>query len=170
MTFLLQPLDVVLTAAHCFDNGRIVRYVNIGPTLSFVQQEYIEVDSITIHPRYNKDSPTRDYDFAILKLKDHSKATPASINLDTNFPLLAGTPLESIGFGADEDGEPTEILKRVDLDFVPFGICQQNFFPDISPNLHDCAEGFPPEDAPCDGRSLLRFNLICWSCLFEIGP
>ena len=153
--------DVVLTAASCFDNGRTVRFVDVGATTNFLPENFIAVESILLHPRYDKNNPTRDYDFALLKLEEKSVKKPARILLDTDFPGVGGFPLETIGFGFDPLFFPWDSLKSVLLEYVPFAECRDEFFPDISSNLHECATGLFAFEGPCPSKfSSMWFSLI----------
>ena len=129
-------------------------FVRIGPDDFLDDTEEIAVDEIIINPRFRRlDTGTFEYDFAVLRLKEKSVTTPINININPRFPSAGGTPLETIGYGEDELFEKAIFLNAVDLDLVPFGTCQADFYPDISQNLHLCTIGNETANqGPCAGK------------------
>ncbi len=105
---LVAP-NVVLTAAHCGDEGSSFGFetdeggleVYVGMHSVYndtLDEDYeaIEVEEIVLHPRY--DDSTLDYDYMMVKLKTNSTFAPVEID-DGTISLKKTTELTMMGFG-----------------------------------------------------------------------
>lgn len=191
----LISADYVLTAAHCFfdSNGSFSNTLasyeigalcpdsnnNCGQNM-----ETIGVESLTLHPNYDRD--TDDNDFAIAKLSSSSTVTPVNIDNGSYSPnyssgkgahlliffsflflvnylhlhRLLNYHIEvwGIGFGEQEDGTDATVLQHVALKYDP-----------------DCAndhsEGYITENMMCaaDGSKSFEHIYSNNSCLASLN-
>ncbi|XP_050353672.1 trypsin, alkaline C-like [Nymphalis io] len=122
----------VLTAAHCFLNNVLTTNhfrVRLGSTFANFGGHVHRVENWIKHPGYT--FPRLYHDIAILKL-----ATPATLSSRVALAPIAGpnylvadnTTVTAAGWGILEfDGEPSEILQKVDIQKVNHDICRENF-------------------------------------------
>ncbi|RHY30342.1 hypothetical protein DYB32_004391 [Aphanomyces invadans] len=144
---LIAP-NVVLTAAHCTDNG--LDYVSIGSHyLSGTSDgEQIKVKENIIHTKYN--STTESYDFAILILERDSKFSPVEVSFDN---VVAGTPTIVRGWGYTRfHGEQSNVLLEVGVDTISDELCTKWLSRNVVDESMVCAGGEGGADA-CKGDS-----------------
>lgn len=122
---LIAP-DVVLTAAHCLDNG-IVRSdparidVVAGASVYRSGGERLKVVALFVHPQW--DAKTQDYDVAVLKLAAPS-ALGRPVPID-EAPPASGEKLHVSGWGAIAEGGPgSEDLLAAEVPLVDNAACQ----------------------------------------------
>jgi Trypsin len=116
--------DLVLTAAHCFFNDRVLKQWPLfvggnGTTESGVR---VKAEQAYLHPLYNPDLH-QAYDFMVLQLDQSFPDLPkVIINTDREYPV-AGQSLTVMGYGLlhedDEASQRPGILHQVQVDLLP---------------------------------------------------
>jgi secreted trypsin-like serine protease len=147
--------DIVLTAAHCFAEGKVMTIsalINATSSETLTGFEYArDVTTHVTHPDF--DAETFNYDVAILLLASPvTEVTPLLLNSDSNIPE-DGEDLELLGLGLlEENGSFPEFLQVVTLQAIPITTCQENYavYPDgpisVNATLQLCAAA-PGKDA-----------------------
>lgn len=119
--------DYVLTAAHCAEGQTASRLkVRVGSSFKAKDGELVQVEEVTVHPKYNP--KTVDYDFALLKL---SKSLEFGENVNAvklpkkNDRPEAGTLCTVSGWGnTQKPNESTDKLRATVVPVVAQEECQ----------------------------------------------
>lgn len=152
---VLVSSEYVLTAAHCLGS---FRKFQIGALCNDddncgQESETIWIKEEFVHPDYDNES--LDFDVALVKLRNPSITQPATLDMDN----LVGEyehgddNLWVMGFGLTDENDfssTSEHLQHVDLSFVDFEICNENYRETLSESMM-CAADFS-KDA-CYGDS-----------------
>ncbi|XP_075975734.1 trypsin, alkaline A-like [Anticarsia gemmatalis] len=121
----------VLTAAHCFDDGRHqvgMWRLRVGSDNANSGGQVVNVNHIRIHPSY--DRRTIDSDVAIMR-------TPSNINFNNNvraariaganYNLADNQVVWAAGWGQTELGRPSEQLRHVQIWTINQAVCRQRY-------------------------------------------
>ena len=123
----------VVTAAHCVDQVQpklLVAGDQNSAMLDARTEQHLHIDSVFIHPKYNRS--LRINDIAVIKLKDPVEWTkwvqPICLPGSTeNLKENSSTYMQLVGWGYDHwnsGGEKTEELHAVELPIVSNEQCQ----------------------------------------------
>jgi hypothetical protein len=93
---LVAP-EVVLTAAHCFDEKKPGAIYEVSSQLEGEAGERTHTSGVLLHPDF--DPITRTADLALLRLARPMSATPATVALRPTLEHSAGQTVELVGFG-----------------------------------------------------------------------
>jgi len=155
---LVTP-EYVLTAAHCFDDPKVVTakyrigaFCNFSGNCGQVSQT-VNVAKKYVHEGYN--SVTANNDFALMKLASRVTVTnPVKMDQGTISPNYPSgyRNLWTLGFGNMNNGGSSfpNNLYHVELAHVPQATCNANYGGDILPSMI-CASN-PGKDS-CEGDS-----------------
>lgn len=122
---LIAP-DVVLTAAHCFEDD--LDHVILGKYFRLNRQnqstELLPIQSTHIHPDFSYD--TKRFDQMLVTLSSPSSYPYLqNVNMDGNVPSLQ-VNITAIGLGATQpDGTPPKVLQEGNLMVVPNDVCAE---------------------------------------------
>ncbi|XP_075975716.1 trypsin, alkaline A-like [Anticarsia gemmatalis] len=122
----------VLTAAHCFDNGRLhngMWRLRVGSDNANSGGQVLQVNNIRRHPNYNQ--RTVDSDIAIMR-------APSNINFNNNVRAarIAGSNYNlgdnqvvwAAGWGhTSQGGRPSEQLRHVQIWTINQNVCRQRY-------------------------------------------
>lgn len=153
---LIHP-EFLLTVAHCanaFDTAALLGATQLWGTPPYdAQPERVEVEQSFPHPNYD---PTTDKnDFMLIKLSTPVTNVPVAKLDFGNSNLDYPGPLRVIGFGKlEEDGDVSSTLQEVDLDFIDFDLCAQDYgYSRLDINTQFCAGYMPGGRDSCNGDS-----------------
>ena len=97
-----------------------------------------EYDSINIieefvHPSYDPDDESKQFDILLLKLSGRSNNTLLSLNFDPAVPSQQGQRLVVVGFGhTDNKSTLPSRLQNADLGYFPNDVCSTKSTAEIS--------------------------------------
>lgn len=125
---LIAP-DVVLSAAHCLEEGDSIPrvYINIRDITEPLQdgEEMINVEEAVLHPDY--DDTTKENDVMILKLESPSTKQPVAYD-NGNADTSEGDPVTVMGFGTTSSGgSSSDVLLEVEVDIVSNEKCNAQY-------------------------------------------
>lgn len=149
---LIAP-DIVLSAAHCFQQS--IAWTNYfrGSRLKIVVGEYhlqdpddggesFSVETIDIHPGYKETSDYLENDAVVIKLSGESRRRFVKLNHDTNMLGLGndGDAFTVLGWGSlDANGTIfANVLQEVNLGYIANDECKQRGVPVVT-NQMICA-------------------------------
>lgn len=121
----------IMTAGHCVDGIRVAKiYVGAYDQKNLSTAESFTPLLVIKHEKY--DDNTTDYDFALIKLSGHSKATPVALNMSEIFSsedVAQTTMAISAGWGTTSEGgfSLPNILRKVSLPMVPDATCKDSY-------------------------------------------
>jgi len=170
---LIAP-DIILTAAHCFDDDGPPGTAMVGCyNITDPTEEGAEVhifQQVVTHPHYYE--PVRDdfvdlHDYALIKIYDTSKVGPViRLNRDASVPdSTPEVPLHVLGWGRTNYSVPestSDVLKEADVSFIPNNVCKQISVTELGPSysienrvfdISLCAADFQDGDDTCYGDS-----------------
>lgn len=138
--------DVVITAAHCVNNTsqklQVIRHLKNADDFSDTMK--IPVKAVSVHPEYSNDSPSLDYDIALLFLDDtvgtNSALDRSGIKIKRGERFLQeGENLSVIGFGNTTTVGylKNQELMEVDVPVVGDTLCSKSY--DINKKQQICA-------------------------------
>lgn len=142
---VLVSSEYVLTAAHCLGS---FRKFQIGALCNDddncgQESETIWIQDEFVHPDYDDES--LDFDVALVKLRNASTIQPATLDMDN----LVGEyehgedNLWVMGFGLTDENDfssTSEHLQHVDVSFVDFDICNENYRGTLTESMMCAAE------------------------------
>ncbi|KAL4220028.1 Chymotrypsinogen B [Mactra antiquata] len=150
----------VLTASHCVDGAvtsQLAVVVDLHDFSNPGNYIWFDIESITMHPQYNKGQGGFPNDVAVLKLNTATTTTDISKNVIT---MASGTDLFAneictiSGWGVTETGSGASVLMKTDVRVYSNSECRLSWGSNIL-DQHICIRG---EDTPngsgsCNGDS-----------------
>jgi secreted trypsin-like serine protease len=107
--------DLILTAAHCYDNSVQGGYVLFGTQFSSASRKIVRIASATINPGYT--GPHNDV--AMLKLAQEIPEGYKPVKLlPSSLPLNPGDRVRQAGYGSNNTANSFGTLRTVDSQFV----------------------------------------------------
>ncbi|XP_075975680.1 trypsin, alkaline A-like [Anticarsia gemmatalis] len=121
----------VLTAAHCFDDGRHVVgmwRLRVGSDNANSGGQVLNVNLIRNHPNYNP--RTYDSDIAVMRATaniNYGTGVQAARIAGSNYNLGDNQVVWAAGWGTTETGRPSEQLRHVQIWTINQNICRQRY-------------------------------------------
>jgi trypsin len=152
--------DVVLSAAHC--DGAFWQEVLVGPGKpkgGWAQWRKITSPMI-VHPEFSWE--TMENDLMVFKVEPVTSRrlrralarNSIQLNLDPQFPRIAGDELTVIGFGAQQElGDQSLQLREAQVPYVPPAWCEGAYPDSLVHAKQLCAGGGPTGTDSCQGDS-----------------
>ena len=130
---LIAP-NVVLSAAHCADMGKIVsvqigRYdLSSGKSAVGATEETFAVNKVVVHPLYRDPPWLSGYDVLLLRLDGSSAATPVRLmDPEAASGLSSKIPLRVVGWGLTASGSTSDVLLEAAVHAVPLKECRESW-------------------------------------------
>ncbi len=107
--------DLILTAAHCYQNSVQGGYVLFGIQFNGQERKIIRIASSTVNPSYTD----ANNDVAMLKLESDIPAGYKPVKLlPSSIPLVAGDIVRQAGYGSDNEPNSFGTLRTVDSRYI----------------------------------------------------
>lgn len=118
--------DMILSAAHCWNTDEEILF-NVYDLNQLDEEDGVQrlpIKEVFVHPLYVS-RPTR-YDVMIVQLDGIVTSIPHPVKLNSDFDVpVPGDVVTVMGFGDTAfGGSPSDILKVVDLEYVPNDVCR----------------------------------------------
>ncbi|KAJ8736118.1 hypothetical protein PYW08_006774 [Mythimna loreyi] len=167
----------VLTAAHCVAGDRTSQWrIRVGSTTASVGGVVHNVNSIIVHPQYNRS--TKNNDIAIIRSSSafsFNNNVRAGAIPGANYNLADNQVVWAAGWGTTSSGGmPVERLRHVELRTINQATCRSNYAArgvTITDNM--LCSGWPTGGRDqCQGDSggpLYHNNVVVGVCSFGIG-
>ena len=119
---LIAP-DIVLTAAHCYDDNYQEHLLRLeGDSNNGKEQKFYNILDAHVHPQFNQENNlvnNNEYDFMVLRLKDPlPHIRPIALHSEASFPLQDKEDLTIVGYGlTQEEGTASTSLQRATVQY-----------------------------------------------------
>lgn len=124
----LVASQFIVTAAHCVKTDVAV-FASIGSRYSSgdSEGERIQVAESYVHPKYDSESKTHEYDVAMLKLAEPSGVTPIKLCSSDGSDNPVNTTATVLGWGLNESGLLQDTLQEVSLRIISNKQCDTDY-------------------------------------------
>ncbi|HEY7593166.1 MAG TPA: serine protease [Actinophytocola sp.] len=130
----------ILTAAHCTVDSQPADIVVVSgrTSLSQDQGETANVTNIWVNPNFDQNTMVNDS--SVLTLDKDLTAAPIQIATPDDAALYtAGANSTVLGWGTDESGNTSDVLKKVDVPVTADADCTASYQDQFDPNTMVCA-------------------------------
>ena len=144
----------ILTAAHCTVDSQPADIVVVSGRTSLSQDEgeTANVTNIWVNPNF--DQGTMVNDSSVLTLDKDLSAAPVTIATPADADLYAaGANSTVLGWGTDESGNTSDVLKKVDVPVTADADCTASYNDQFDPNTMVCAGLAEGGKDSCQGDS-----------------
>jgi len=130
----------ILTAAHCTVDSQPADIVVVSgrTSLSQDQGETANVTNIWVNPSFDQNTMVNDSSVLTLD-KDLTSAPVAIATPDDADLYTAGANSTVLGWGTDESGNTSDVLKKVDVPVTADADCTASYKDQFDPNTMVCA-------------------------------
>jgi trypsin len=165
----------ILTAAHCTVDSQPadIKVVAGRTSLSQDQGQTANVTNIWVNPNFDQNTMTNDS--SVLTLDQDLPEAPLQIATPDDTDLYtAGANSTVLGWGTDESGNTSDVLKKVDVPVTADADCTASYQDQFDPNTMVCAglkeggkdscqgdSGGPLVGMKADG-SLREIGIVSW--------
>lgn len=144
----------ILTAAHCTVGSQPADIVVVSGRTSLSQDEgeTANVTDIWVNPNFNESTLANDS--SVLTLDHELAAEPVAIATPEDTDLYtAGANSTVLGWGTDESGSTSDVLKKVDVPVTADADCAASYQDDFDPATMVCAGLAEGGKDSCQGDS-----------------
>lgn len=130
----------ILTAAHCTQGSQPADIKVVAGRTSLSQDEGVTANVTNIWVNPNFDSNTMVNDSSVLTLDQDLPQAPVQIATPDDTDLYtAGANSTVLGWGTDESGNTSDVLKKVDVPVTADADCTASYQDQFDPNTMVCA-------------------------------
>lgn len=144
----------ILTAAHCTVDSQAADIVVVSGRTSLSQDEgeTANVTNIWVNPNFDQNTMVNDS--SVLTLDKDLTAAPVAIATPEDADLYAaGANSTVLGWGTDESGNTSDVLKKVDVPVTADADCTASYNEQFDPNTMVCAGLAEGGKDSCQGDS-----------------